>query len=178
MSNKLYFWVGSEERSPRRRRFDTLSQNRAVDATLSSGGIQRNTIKLFFLAARNTAEERDYLLIGDILPRSPVCRGRARRLNGRAKVNVFPRGGDTVRPRSEVYQKRKPAPIQPGRTMDEDGDRVPTMPPTSVTLRHSLLLSPSYLCSRFSSVPAPKSIGAVLNGRLEINWERNDKKYQ
>lgn len=47
-------------------------------------------------------------------------------------------------------------------TMDKDGAHDWTMPLTSVTLPHSLLLSPSYLCTT-SQCFLTKSIGAVWN---------------
>lgn len=74
--------------------------------------------------------------------------------------------GRRVCARSKVYRRRKKRPIQRRgnhrRTMGKDGAHDWTMPLTSVTLLHSLLLSPSYLCTT-SQCFLTKSIAAVWN---------------
>lgn len=92
------------------------------------------------------------------------------------KVNMFAQEGNTSR--SGVYQRKRERPIQPDihrRTMNEDGDHDLTMLLTSVSLPHSLLLSPSYFCTT-SQCFHTKSIEALWNGCLEISWKSNDKK--
>lgn len=109
-----------------------------------------------------TTDERGspYQLIGIRYPHHPLSTASARHQMASQGQHVC-----TRRRYVEVksLSKKKKIPIELGTrgwTMDEDGDHNWTMLLTSVTLPHSLLLSPSYLCTT-SQCFHTKSIGTV-----------------
>lgn len=151
---RLYFGFGSEGCSGSATRNDLVSQNRAIKYNFTPTiRAHVDFIKLFTPVFATSPQVHAcgslYLLIGK-------PRGLHLSLNGE------PRSARLRMVKSLSTAKKRPIQRRSSRrrTMDKDGARHWTIPLTWVTAPHSLLLSPSYLCTT-SQCFHTKSIGTV-----------------